>query len=203
MNAEVLAAVIGSSAGVGSVVGGFVALWWRDRVPFGERQLLRHFYVHVDDRIGATRTENLRRANRRHHVWRRLWFLPKDLRLGILNWFWPVPQLGTGTAALPSTKRMGRYIQLELRGDATFRKPYQLWNVQAVVVRPTSEVDVHTHGFEQVLARWVAWAMRLKGTDQLEVEARPELGYWRLARRPADERLPVPGHVPDREPASG
>jgi hypothetical protein len=184
-------ALMGLSAGVGSVVGGWATLWWRDRVPFGRRQLLHHLYLYVDDRIGATKTENLRRANRRHHWWRRLWFLPKQARRSLLDFFWPVPQLGTGTAALPSTKRMGRYVQLELRGDATFGKPYQLWNVQAVVVRPTSEVDVHVHGFETSLARWVAWAMRLTGPDQLTVEAHPELGYWRLERKqPAPEFQP-------------
>jgi hypothetical protein len=193
MTAEVLAAVIGLSLGAGSAVGWWAANWHRDHVPYGQRRLLRHFYVYLDDRIGATKTENLRRANRRHHVWRRLWFLPKDLRLGILNWFWPVPQLGTGTAALPSTKRMGRYVQLELRGDATFRKPYQLWNVQAVTVWPTSEVDVHA-AFEPSLVRWSAWAMRLKDTDQLTIEAHPEFGYWRLARKAAAE--PMPTSVP-------
>jgi hypothetical protein len=197
MTAEVLAPIIGLSAGVGSMIGGWVALWWRDHVPFGERQLLRHIYAYVDDRIGATKTENLRRANRRHHVWRRLWFLPKSIRMSILNWFWPVPQLGTGTAALPGVKRMGRYLQLELRGRPTFAKPYQIWNIQAVIVRPTGEVDVHVHGFEASLARWVAWAMRLKGPEQLEVEAHPELGYWRLARRgPVPEvRATVPHGV--------
>lgn len=194
MTGDQLAAVVGLSAGAGSVVGGWAALWWRDHVPFGRRQLLRHFYVYLDDRIGATKTENLRRANRRHHVWRRLWFLPKQIRLGIINWFWPVPQLGTGTAALPGLRRMGRYVQLELRGDATFRRPYQLWNVQAVVVWPTSEVDVHA-AFVPSLARWGAWAMRLKDPDQLEVEAHPELGYWRLARKaPAPEFAPTVPH---------
>jgi hypothetical protein len=183
-------AIIGLSAGAGSVVGAWTALWWRDQVPFGQRQLVRHVYLYCDDRIGATKTENLRRANRRHHWWRRLWFLPKDARLGILNFFWPVPQLGTGTAALPSTKRMGRYVQLELNGAATFRKPYRLWNIQAVTVWPTSEVDVHA-AFEPSLVRWVAWALRLTCPDQLTVEAHPELGYWRLERK-----APVPEFQP-------
>jgi hypothetical protein len=193
MTPEGMAAVVGISAGVGSFVGGWVALWWRDRVPFGQRQLLRHVYRYVDDRIGATRTEHIRRAQRRHIVINKRrwywWLVPKALRRSVADYFWPVPQLGTGIAALPSTKRMGRYVQIECRGDRpAFRKPYQLWNIQAVILWPTSEVDVHTGGFEPVLARWVAWAMRLAGPEQLEVEARPELGYWRLARRgPARE----------------
>jgi hypothetical protein len=191
VNGDLLLVVVGLSAGTGSAVGWWAALWWHDRVPFGHRQLLRHTYAYLDDRIGATKTENIRRANRRFHVWRRLWFLPKDIRRGILDFFWPIPQLGTGTAALPSTKRMGRYVQLELRGDTSFRKPYQLWNVQAVVVWPTSEVDVHTHGFEQVVARWVAWALRLKSPDQLEVQGHPELGYWRLARKAPAPEIPT------------
>lgn len=194
------AAAFGLGGGVGMWVGIWAALWWRDHVPFGQRQLLRHVYVYVDDRIGATKTENIRRANRRHRWWRRLWFLPKQVRLGILNFFWPMPQLGTGTAALPGIKRMGRYVQLELSGQSAFRKPYQLWNVQAVVVWPTSEVDVHA-AFEPSLVRWVAWALRLKSPDQLEIQGHPELGYWRLARRgPARER---PTHVPTREAIGG
>jgi hypothetical protein len=196
MSADTVAAVFGLGGGVGTMVGWWAANWHRDRVPFGERQLLRYIYPYVDDRIGATKTENIRRANRRHHVWRRLWFLPKQVRMSILNWFWPVPQLGTGTAALPGTKRMGRYVQLELRGKPTFRRPYQVWNIHAVVVRPTSEVDVHA-AFEASLARWVAWALRLKGPDQLDVEGHPELGYWRLARKPAarEIRTDVPHEV--------
>lgn len=177
---------------LGVALGAWAALWQRDHIPLGRRGLLRHTYVYVDDRIGATKTENIRRANRRHHLYRRLWFLPKDTRVGIATFFWPTPQLGTGTAALPSTKRMGRYVQLELRGDTSFRRPHQLWNIDAVIVRPTSEVDVHVGGFETSLGRWVAWALRLTGPDQIEVEAHPELGYWRFARKtPAPEFQPT------------
>lgn len=189
MSGDVVLAIIGTSAGAGSVVGAGVALWWRDRIPYGQRQLLRHCYVYVDDRIGATKTENIRRANRRHHLYRRLWFLPKDTRVGIATFFWPTPQLGTGTAALPSTKRMGRYITLEFRAGA--ERPYRLWDIIAVIIRPTSEVDVHVGGFEASLVRWVAWALRTL-PDQLEVEAHPELGYWRVVRKaPAPEFRPT------------
>jgi hypothetical protein len=187
-------ALMGLSAGVGSVIGGWAALWWRDRVPFGHRQLLRHVYVYCDDRIGATKTENIRRANRRFRVIHKRawywWLVPITLRRSVADYFWAVPQLGTGTAALPSTKRMGRYVQLELSGQSSFRKPYRLWNVQAVVVWPTSEVDVHA-AFEPSLVRWVAWALRLTGPDQLTVEAHPELGYWRLARRAPAPEMPT------------
>jgi hypothetical protein len=200
MRADTLAAAFGFGGGVGTMIGWWAALWRRDHVPFGQRQLLRYVYPYVDDRIGATKTENIRRANRRFivvhkHRWY-WWLVPKPARRAIADFFWPVPQLGTGTSALPGTKRMGRYVQLELTGRPTFRKPYQVWNIQAVVVRPTSEVDVHA-AFEPSLARWVAWAMRLKGPDQLEVEGHPELGYWRLARRgPAPEvRATVPHGV--------
>jgi hypothetical protein len=199
MTADLVLAVVGVSAGTGSAVGAWAALWWRDRVPFGHRQLLRHVFIHVDDRIGATKTENLRRANRRFRVIHKRtwywWLVPNTKKLpvrrGIADYFWAVPQLGTGTSALPSTKRMGRYVTLELRGQATFRKPYRLWNIQAVVVRPTSEVDVHVAGFETSLARWVAWALRLTGPDQVTVEPHPELGYWRLSRKAAPVEIPT------------
>lgn len=194
MSGDGTLAVIGVSAGVGSVVGAWAALWYRDHVPFGQRQLLRHCYIYVDDRIGATKTENVRRANRRFRViHKRVWYwwlVPIKVRRAIADYFWAVPQLGTGTSALPSTKRMGRYVQLELNGEATFRKPYRLWNIEAVVVRPTSEVDVHA-AFEPSLVRWVAWALRLKGPDQLTVEAHPELGYWRLARKAPAPEVPM------------
>jgi hypothetical protein len=179
----------------GLFLGAWAALWWRDRVPFSRRQLLRHCYIYVDDRIGATKTENIRRANRRFRVIHKRtwywWLVPIKIRRSIADYFWAVPQLGTGTSALPSTKRMGRYVTLELNGTATFRKPYRLWNVQAVVVRPTSEVDVHVAGFETSLARWVAWALRLTGPDQVTVDAHPELGYWRLSRRAPPVKIPT------------
>ena len=87
---------------LGAVLGAWAALWQRDHIPLGQRGLLRHVYPYVDDRIGATKTENIRRANRRHHLYRRLWFLPKDTRVGIATFFWPTPQIGTGTAAFGS-----------------------------------------------------------------------------------------------------
>jgi hypothetical protein len=178
----------------GLFLGSWAALWWRDHVPFGQRRLLRHVYAYADDRIGATKTENIRRANRRFHLYRRLWFLPRKVRAALADFFWPVPQLGTGTAALPSTKRMGRYVQLELRGDATFRKPYRLWNIHAVVVRPTSEVDALAPGTVPAVARWVAWAMRLPSTDQLEIDDPKRtlpLGYLRFARKAPAPEIPM------------
>lgn len=203
MSAEILAPVIGLSAGIGSAVGWWAANWHRDHVPYGHKQLLQYFYPYVDGRIGATDTENLRRANRRHRVehprakllqpltYRRLlWFLlPLIVRQRIANYFWPEVKLARGGNPLPEAERITRYIQLELNGRSRFTKPYQVWNIQAVTIWPTSEVDVHVHGFETSLARWVAWAMRLKSPDQLDIEAHPELGYWRFARKgPVPER---------------
>jgi hypothetical protein len=163
VTAEGMAAVVGLSAGVGSVVGGWVALWWHARVPFGERGLIRHIYVHVDEVLGATKTENIRRADRRHHVWRRLWFLPKDVRLGIINFFWPVPQYGTGTAALPGVKRMGHYVQIEWQVPPTRNRIwllgrfgpllYQRWNIQAVWLRWTAEAAANRDTFVEYLER--------------------------------------------------
>lgn len=179
---------------LGAALGAWVALWHRDHIPYGHEQLLQYAYPFIDQRIGATNTENIRRANRRFHVrhphptlkrpWRVLWFLlPGDLRQVIANYYWPEVKLARDGNPLPEAKRIGRYIQLEMRGDATFAKPYRVWNIQAVTVWPTSEVDVHVHGFVASLTRWVAWMLRLTGPDQLEVEAHPELGYWRFARK--------------------
>lgn len=110
-------ALMGVSAGVGSAVGAWVALWWRDRVPTSQRHLVRKVYVHVDEIIGATKTENLRRANRRFKVQRWLGRGTsgkgrKKLGTAIADFFWPMPQLGTGTAALPSISRMGHYVKV-------------------------------------------------------------------------------------------
>ena len=176
--------------------GAWVALWWRDRVPTGHKRLLRYVFPYVDDRIGATKTEKVRRANARFRFMRKwwLWWIPRRAREGIADLLWFEPQYG-GTTTLPGAKRMARYVTLEFGRPASRRRPYRIWDIQAVVVRPTSEVDVHA-SFEPSLARWVAWALRLSGPDQLEVEARPELGYWRLARRgPAPEFAPTVPHA--------
>jgi hypothetical protein len=127
-------ALIGISAGVGSAVGGWAALWWRDRRPRprptkSNRALVRKVYIHLDDIIGATKTENQLRAGKRFKVQR--WLgqgtrsvatvdaqgrsrsrQRKKLGTAVADFFWPVPQLGTGTAALPSPRTMGRYVQV-------------------------------------------------------------------------------------------
>jgi hypothetical protein len=211
MTGEILLAVIGLSAGTGSVVGAWAALWWRDHVPYGHKQLLQHVYPYVDGRIGATTTENLRRAGRRfkivHPRWKKLWpllfLIPNTRKLPvrqkIADYLWPEVKLAAGGNPLPEVKRMGRYVQLEMRGDATFGKPYQLWNIQAVIVRPTSEVDALASGFVPAVARWVAWAMRLSSADQLEIDDPKKtlpLGYLRFARKgPAKEMPTRPPHA--------
>lgn len=195
MTAEVLAAVIGTSAGVGSVVGGWVALWWHDRPPTGHKRLLRYVFSHVDDRIGATAKEKVLRAGARFRFMRKwwLWWIPRPVRLRLADLLWFEPQFG-GVTVLPGTRRMARYVSLEFNRPYQRLRPYRLHDIHAVVVRPSSEVNPHRGDFAADLARWVAWALKLTGTDQLEVEARPELGYWRLARRgPAPEvRATVP-----------
>jgi hypothetical protein len=163
MTAEQVAAVFGLGGGTGMMVGWWAANWHRDHVPYGARALVRHIYVHVDEVLGATKTENLRRADRRHRWWRRLWFLPKDVRLGILNFFWPVPQLGTGTAALPGIKRMGYYVQLEFQVPPSRNRIwllgrfgpslYQRWNIQAVWLRWTAEAAANRDTFVEYLER--------------------------------------------------
>jgi hypothetical protein len=197
LTAETLAAVVGTSAGVGSMAGGWAALWWRDHVPTSQRQLLHWVYVHVDDLLGATKTENIRRANRRFRLNRRLWFLPRPTRQAIADFFFFVPQYG-GVTALPAPKRMARYVTLELGGGQVrrwFPRPFQAWNIQAVEVKPTSEANFLGEGYPGIVARKVAQAMRLTGTDQLEVASHPELGYIRYTRKgPAPEFRPVVPH---------
>lgn len=160
------------------------------RVPAGYKRLLRYVFSHVDDRIGATQKEKVLRAGARFRFMRKwwLWWIPRPVRLRFADLFWFEPQYG-GVTVLPGTRRMARYVTLEFGRPYHRWRPYRLWDIQAVVVRPSSEVNPHRGDFAADLARWVAWALKLKGTDQLEVEARPDLGYWRLARRgPAPER---------------
>jgi len=196
---DAFAAVFGLGGGAGMMVGWWAANWRRDHVPTSHQQLLRFVYTHVDDLLGATKTESIRRANARHRVMRK-WWIPRPLRRAWVDFFYFVPQYG-GITVLPTTKRMGRYLQLEVadtrRSRSWFPKPYHSWNVQAVVVWPTSEANFLGEGYPGIVARKIAQALRLKSVDQLEVATHPELGYIRYTRKgPAREiRTDVPHEV--------
>jgi hypothetical protein len=108
----------------GLFLGGWAALWWRDRIPKNLRHLIRTIYIHCDETLGATKTENVRRANRRFMVERWLGQGTKQVRqadgrtrsrkkLGtaIADFFWFEPQYG-GVTTRPSVARMGHYVQV-------------------------------------------------------------------------------------------
>jgi len=158
--ALVLLLVVAFGVAAGSyALGWWAALWWRERVPFGMQQLTRLVYVHVDEVLGATKAENQRRANARFRViHKRRWFwwlVPNwrklPIRRAIADYFWAVPQLGTGTSALPSVRRMGWYVQLELGRTPTRRHPARRWDIQSVWLRWTSEAGANTASFIQWL----------------------------------------------------
>jgi hypothetical protein len=151
------AAAFGLGGGVGMWVGIWAALWWRERVPKGQRWLVRRIYIHVDEVLGATKTENLRRASRRFKVQRWLGRGTtkkgrKRLGTAIADFFWAMPQIGTGTAALPSVRRMGHYVQLEL-APSTPKKLAQRHHVQRVWLRWTSEAAANGANFVEWLER--------------------------------------------------
>lgn len=189
-------ALMGACAGIGSAVGAWVALWWRDRAPTTHRAMIRRIYRHVDDLLGATKTENQIRAGKRHHLYRRLWFLPKASRLELANFFWPTPQLGTGTAALPSTKRMAAYVRLEIQAVRPWWtrlvRPFHAWDVGAVTVWWTSESNPLTgKEFGANVGRKVAQALRLESVDQLSWDIDYDLGCITYARKAPAPEIPT------------
>jgi hypothetical protein len=189
----------------GLFLGGWAALWWRDRVPFGQRQLVRRVYIHVDELLGSTRTENQLRAGKRFTVQR--WLGRGTTRKGnkklgtaIADWFWPMPPQAGGTTKRPSVKRMGQFVRLEFARPRTWTKPYRIWDIEAVVLHWTSEANALGAGFGDVLGRKVAQALLLKGVSQLDQEFHPEVG--RIIYRRTKPAVPPPTGVPFEEVAS-
>lgn len=204
MNSDLVLAIIGASAGIGSAVGGWVVLWWRDRVPAGHKQLLRRVFVHVDDLIGATATENQLRRSKRFQVQRWLGSgtvtkqagdrtrTRKKLGTTIADFFWPIPpQAAGGATARPSTRRMGAYVKLEFSRPKAWTKPFRIWDVVAVTVFWTSEAAALVGHFAENVGRKVAQALRLESVDQLEWTIDYTLGYIRYTRK-----KPVPEFQP-------
>jgi hypothetical protein len=114
---------------VGLALGVVVGVW-ADRTirAFPARRKyspIREKYKCVDEVLGATKTENQKRADLRFEVIHRRrwwwWFVPRKSRLALANYFWPVPQIGTGMAALPTEKTMGTYVEQVGPGDYWLR----------------------------------------------------------------------------------
>lgn len=200
------------SAGAGAALGGWAALWWRDRVPMGQRRLYRTVFPYLDDRLGATKKENQIRANRRFKVIHKRawywWLVPIAVRRAVADYFWAVPQIGGGGAsALPSTKRMAQYLTLELGPPAQPKgllehvlawfgvRPYRRWSITAIQVRPTSEVSALAGQYPGSLIPWVAWALGLASADQVAIDppAAETLGdgYLRYARKGPAPDIPM------------
>jgi len=141
--------------------GAWAALWWREHVPFGMRQLTAHVYMHVDEVLGATKLENIRRAGRRFRVIHKRrwywWLVPNwrklHIRTSIADYFWPVPPQAGGTSALPTVRRMGWYVQLELGRTPTRRHPARRHDIQRVWLRWGSEAGANTPNFIEWLER--------------------------------------------------
>jgi hypothetical protein len=132
MNGDMLLVVVGLSAGTGSAVGWWAALWWRDRVPRSLRYLTRRIYRHVDETLGTRATENNRRT--KMHARIAFWISPKWANL-----LAPRAQL-SGAAAMPSIRRMGRYVKLSP-------------DRRTVVLRYTSEAAANGANFVEWLER--------------------------------------------------
>jgi gas vesicle protein len=151
---------------LGAALGAWAALWWRDRIPKSQRWLIRHIYTHVDEVLGATKTEHIRREKRRFMVQR--WLgrgtrqvqrnngrvrTRKKLGTAIADFFWDVPATGTGIAALPSVRRMGHYVKVKHSHKPTRRNPAHRWDVQEVWLRWTSEAAANRDNFVDYLER--------------------------------------------------
>jgi hypothetical protein len=193
MNGDLLLVVIGLSAGTGSAVGWWAALWWHDHVPFGHKQLTRRLFVHVDDLVGATRTENQVRAGKRFAAMRPWWRggLGKQLGRAWADTWWPVPQFG-GTSARPSTKRMGAYVRVEFGRTWMLGRPFRIWDITAVTVWWTSEAAALTGNLGENVGRKVAQALRLESVDQLDIAVDFDRGCIRYTRKaPAPEFVPT------------
>jgi hypothetical protein len=197
-------ALMGISAGIGSAVGAWVALWWRDLVPAGHKQLIRRVFVHVDDLIGATATENQLRRGKRFQVQR--WLgngtktvvtgkgrtrTRKKLGTAIADFFWPTPPLAGGATARPSTKRMAAYIQLEFSRPRSWARPFRIWEIVAVTVHWTSEAAALTGAFAENVGRKVAQALRLEGPDQLDHVTDYDRGCIRYTRKAPPAEIPM------------
>jgi hypothetical protein len=136
----------------GLFLGSWAALWWRDRIPKNLRHLVRTIYIHCDEVLGATKTENVRRANRRFMVERWLGRGTKQMRrpdgragsrkkLGtaVADFFWFEPQYG-GVTTRPSVSRMGHYVQVTP-------------DRRTIVLRYTSEAAANGANFIEWLER--------------------------------------------------
>jgi len=165
--------------------------WWAVGQPrrTSRRRLVRRVYRHVDEILGARRFELDRRVARR----RLLAFFSHDLA----NLVYPTVQYG-GSAALPSTRRMGRYVQLDL-APVAWPKKVRTWHVRAVTLRWTSEANALGEGFSTLLARKMAQALLLDGAGKLEASPAWDQGRITLTRtrpaRPIPERVPFEGEV--------
>jgi len=107
------------------------------------RRILRRIYRHCDEVLGARKFENDRRASRR----RLLQFFSHDLA----NLVYPSVQFA-GAAALPSARRMARYVVLDLPAKP-WPQRYHRWDVRSVTLRWTSEAGANAANFIEWLER--------------------------------------------------
>jgi hypothetical protein len=191
------AAAFGLGGGVGMWVGIWAALWWRDHIPFGHKQIVRRIYVHVDDLIGATKTENQIRAGKRFAVQRPIWRGGLGRNLGRLwaDAWWPIPPQAGGATARPHTKRMAVYVRVRFSWDRPWWNPwwrtYRLWDVEAVTVFWTSEAAALTGSFAENVGRKVAQALRLESVDRLEWDVNWDAGCVRYTRKTPAPEIPT------------
>jgi len=130
--------------------------WQRDRVAYSHRRILAFVFKHLDEVIGATKSENARRASYRFKI-RRIPPLGLGRVLGgrVADLFWPpVPQAG-GIAALPGIRRMGRYVKLGLPARPKWRPWHRFhrWDVRWVEVHYSSEAGANAPNFIEWLER--------------------------------------------------
>ena len=107
------------------------------------RRLTRRIYRHCDEVLGARKFENDRRVSRRRLVA----FFSHDLA----NLLFPPTQFGNA-AALPSARRMARYVTLDLPARS-WPQRYHRWDVRSVTLRWTSEAGANAANFIEWLER--------------------------------------------------
>lgn len=190
---------------VGVAAAGFgLGRYVRDRIAYSHRRLVYLVYKHLDEVIGATKSENVHRAGMRFKVGR-IPPLGFGKRVGrvVADLFWPVPQYG-GTTALPSIRQMGRYVKLGLPARPGWRRRYHRWDIRWVEVRYSSEAGANTPNFIEWLERGrpvqgggLAQALGLEWTPGLFEHTRD----WSRDRVRFDRTRPavVPADLPAHE----
>ena len=106
-------------------------------------RLVKRVYRHCDEVLGARKFENDRRVSRRRLVA----FFSHDLA----NLLFPPTQFGNA-AALPSARRMARYVDIDWAAKP-WPQRYHRWDIRGLWLRWTSEAGANAPNFIEWLER--------------------------------------------------